>query len=514
MNPEAQVSRDRESESADPTRFFTAQEVANRLEASQLNKFHTKGGTGFAAEDANALHDRLQGSTVDQVGRSNERNGTDRIADGVHIQTKYFDSASRTAADAFDSNGEYRYGNQRLEVPSDQHEEVLKIMRKKIADGHVPGVTDPADAESIVKRGEVTYRQARNIARPGTVDGLIFDAKTQAVTSGYIMGVAFLVNFARLTWSGKDIEEAAKESAWLAVRAGGTTFCIAVVAAQILRTRAAAVGAPLMRKSVKAVASTNVGKTVVAQVAEASLGKAATGAAAINHVSKLLRTNVITGLVTTAVVSAPDIYRAAFTNGISWAQVGKNVTVTGCGVAGGSGGWLAGAAIGTAICPIPVVGTWLGGFIGSLAVGYVSSAGSKALMDLIIEDDAKEMLKLLQEFMSEIASDHMLSPEEVAAFLEKARAFIDAKFLRAMYAAKHRREFVYQHFDPICQGLARKRPRVTAPAADQVNAMISQIEATIDVASNDATAAGGKAGSQDHPESWSRHASGAGHAIA
>ncbi len=100
--------------------------VSNYLESTQLNKFGTKGGTGFAAEDANALNEKLRGVKVDQVGTDNAKDGADRVANGIHIQTKYFDSAARTVNDAFDkTTGAYRYSGMQLEVPRDQYEKAV-----------------------------------------------------------------------------------------------------------------------------------------------------------------------------------------------------------------------------------------------------------------------------------------------------------------------------------------------------------------------------------------------------
>ena len=92
--------------------------------------------------------------------------------------------ASETVAAAFDSgSGNYRYEGQVLEVPKDQYEACVELMRKRIAQGKVPGFENPADAENIVQQGTVTYKQARNIARAGNVDSLVFDAKTQATST-------------------------------------------------------------------------------------------------------------------------------------------------------------------------------------------------------------------------------------------------------------------------------------------------------------------------------------------
>ena len=118
----------------------------------QWTKYHSKQGHGYAAEDANALWDRMHGKTVDKVGLDNSLNGPDRISNGVMIQTKYHADASKSVASAFE-NGKYRYGSMKLEVPRDQYDDAIRLMRNRIANGEVPGVTDPKMAEQIVIKG-------------------------------------------------------------------------------------------------------------------------------------------------------------------------------------------------------------------------------------------------------------------------------------------------------------------------------------------------------------------------
>lgn len=166
------------------------------LEKTQINKFHTKGGTGFAAE-ANALNDRLRGKTVDQVGMANTLNGADRIVDGIPIQTKYFDTPSRTINSAFDLDGSFKYQGQLLEVPNDQYADCVELMRSKISEGKVQGVIDPNEAENIIKKGDVSYQQAKNIAKAGNIDSLIYDAQTHCVSTGYAFAISFSINFAK-----------------------------------------------------------------------------------------------------------------------------------------------------------------------------------------------------------------------------------------------------------------------------------------------------------------------------
>ena len=55
----------------------------------QYTQYRNKQGHEWAAEDANAMSDRLSGKRVEQVGTDNSCNGADRIVNGMKIQTKY-----------------------------------------------------------------------------------------------------------------------------------------------------------------------------------------------------------------------------------------------------------------------------------------------------------------------------------------------------------------------------------------------------------------------------------------
>ncbi|HAI2929062.1 TPA: hypothetical protein HJL48_004894, partial [Escherichia coli] len=101
----------------------------------------------------------------------------DRLVSGTEIQTKYCSTAARSVGAAFDGqNGQYRYmgnhGPMQLEVPRDQYAGAVETMKNKIREGKVPGVTDPAEASRLIRRGHLTYTQARNITRFGTIESV------------------------------------------------------------------------------------------------------------------------------------------------------------------------------------------------------------------------------------------------------------------------------------------------------------------------------------------------------
>lgn len=448
---------------------------AAALERTQIGKYHTKGGTGFAAEDANNLADRMRGKDAKVVGGDNAPRGADRVVGGVRIQSKYYDSPAATMRSAFEpGGGDYLYADQMLEVPKDQYDQCLELMRKRIRDGKVPGHTDPADAEKLVKKGTVTYKQARNIARAGNIDSVAFDVKTGAATACGAFGISFAINYWQGRREGLSAEEAINAALGEALRAGSATLVTHVLVAQILRTKAAASGTVVMRHGVKAIARNPLGKKAVESIAKASLGKAVHGAAAVNHVSKLLRSNLVTGGLTTVVMCTPDFYRAAFAKSISWQQFTKNSVVTITKVAGGTGGWFVGAAMGaTAGSAIPFVGTaagmLIGGLLGSLGGGTFAGKVTKAIADEICEDDVEALKKILERELRRLSEEYMLDKREIEQIIDDVGGAADAEWFRHMQKETRGREgpgarFVRDKFEHEFQTIAKRRQMIAPPS--------------------------------------------------
>lgn len=98
---------------------------------------NNKHGHGEMAEEALTMLDKLQGRDAEVVGRTNEKNGADRIVDGVKIQTKFYSSGKGCINACFDkSTGEFRYKNDNgepmlIEVPKDKYAEAIAEFRKK-----------------------------------------------------------------------------------------------------------------------------------------------------------------------------------------------------------------------------------------------------------------------------------------------------------------------------------------------------------------------------------------------
>ena len=348
----------------------------------QFTQYRNRQGHGWAAEDANAMADRLAGKKVDQVGRDNCCNGADRVVNGVQIQTKYCATAQDSVNAAF-QDCRYRYSSMKLEVPKDQYEEAVKLMADKIRDGQVPGITDPTAARNMVVKGNCTYKEAKNIAKAGNIDSIKFDAKTQAVTCGLTCGMSFLLTYVNSVRSGKTHKEALKEASSQAAKSGATAMVIGVGTQQLLRT---AVGRSMVtsathasRTVVNVACKTQLGKQVVEKTASTLVGKQIVGQTAKNVLAKGMRTNMVTGGVMLAAQTIPDAIKVC-RGKMSCGQFCENTASNAAGLGGGYAGATAGAAIGTVFCP--GLGTAIGGIIGGIGGGVAGSSAVRGMCSL------------------------------------------------------------------------------------------------------------------------------------
>ncbi len=431
-------------------------------------------GHGWAAERGNNLIDNIKGffrgshSTV--IGDNNAKNGADRVtnfADGSRllIQTKYYSSAARSISACFE-NGQFKYIDHvegkpmAIEVPADQYEQAVEYMKNRIANGEVPGITDTEQAVEIVKKGSLTYQQAKHIAKAGTVESILYDSAHACVVATTSMGISAAIGFAINIWNGEPIEKAIKESIFQGLRTGGTSFLISVFSSQLAKSGLNTAMIPASKVIVHA-----LGPDVSAVIVNAfrPAGSAIYGAAAMQSAAKLLRGNVITATVTFLVLSTFDV--ADIIQGrISWKQLAKNTTTTALGITGGTLGYLGGAALGTAI--LPGAGTVVG-LIVAVAAGWGAQTGAKKVADIIAEDDADEMIKIIEAQFSQIASEYFLNEKEVEEAITNVQDLITPNMLKQMYQYKNHEEFARQLIEMAIDPVVAKREYVELPSEDE-----------------------------------------------
>lgn len=436
-------------------------DVSAASTAYSYNKFATPQGHGFAAERANHMYDKLRGHDVQILGDNNELNGADRMVDGVAIQSKYCKTGARCIKECFNKNGEFRYWNKngspmQIEVPSDKYDEAVNALKDRIKNGQVSGVTDPEKAKEIVRKGHYTYEQAKNIAKAGTIDSIKFDATAGMITGAYAGGISAGITFAVSIWNGEDFEIALENAGISFLKVGGTAALTSLCVSQMART---SLNSALVGTSDAIVSA--LGPKAAAHIVKAlGSGTNIYGAAAMKSASKLLRGNIITGIAVTGILSIVDVGNI-FMGRISFGQLFKNVTTTASSVAGGTGGWMGGAALGTAIAG--PVGGIIGGLIGAFAGGSVAGEVTNAVLDEFIEDDAKEMLRIVEYEFKELAGDYLVNQEEAEKVADILKDKLDASVLKDMYASSSRYSYADDILKPIFDSVTSRRQKIHLP---------------------------------------------------
>lgn len=463
---------------------FTTQTNVGAMGES-IAKFRAKQGHGFAAEQANDRIDNILGKDAQIIGGDNAKNGADRLVNGQYIQTKYCQNASASVNAAFDNNGIYRYMDpngkaMQLEVPLDQYSEAISYMRKKIENGKVPGVSNPDDAEKLVRKGRVTYKQAVQISKAGTIESLTFDAVNGVVIAANAMGITATIIFAKELWSGEDSKVALEKALYAGLQAGGLAFTTSVLTAQLMRTK---VNNLLLAPSIKLVKllPSNIRKYLLEGL---NSGVQINGAAGSNNLPKLIRSNIISGTVLVLVISGPTCIEM-FRGRVSAQQLFKQVMEVASGLCGGLVGAAAGSSVGKTIGT--AVGVTLGpagGLAGGIIGGTITSKLASKLLNTFLEDDAKKMVEILEEVFPRLVEEYLLSQEEVKLVLDELNRELAKGALLEMYASNDRFRFANNILVLNIQKIISWRVKIFLPNEKEIFIAMSEIMKNIECENN------------------------------
>lgn len=445
-------------------------------------------GHGELAEEANSIIDRLQGHRAEILGRDNAKNGADRSVDGVLIQTKYYKTARGSLEACFDSSShQYRYlakdgTPMQLEVPKDQYQQVLRGFEKKISRGKVPGVSDPRDAEKIVRKGKLTYDQAVNLTKPGTVESVTYDAATGAVTCSCAFGLSFLATTFMAYRESRDITGAVQAGIAAGVQVFGLSFAQHMVVSQLSR---AGLSNALMAPSQAVVGKLGFkASATIVNGLRALTGKTAiSGAAASKQLAKMLRSNAVSAAVTLAVFSVPETYRL-FQGKASGAQYVQNMACLATSIAGGIAGAAAagvaaakvGAVAGTAVSP--GVGTIVG-LAGGMVGGTVGTAAAGVVGGILFEGDGASFGRYFNAMVSCMAVEYLLDGHEMDELLavlngvkpEEFKTLMEETLSSPFQEAKVR-AFLVPKFNEIVS----RRERFALPTSSQISDALVKFE--------------------------------------
>lgn len=343
-------------------------------------------------------------------------------------------------------------------------------MRKRIAEGKVPGTTNPDDAEKIVRRGNVDYKTACNIAKAGNIDSLLFDAAHGTVIAVSAFGISAVISFAQSVWNGKNIDEAIDQAVYTGIQAGGTAFVTSVMTAQLMRT---SIGNAFMGPSIRIVkAMPSSVRHVLVNVMRQ--GAPIYGNAATRNLAKLLRSNAIAAAVVMTVLSAKDISHF-FSGRISAEQLFRNVSTMAAGLGGaGVGATLAAAT--TAILGPGAVVAAVAAFMGGTAGGTLSSKAIRKLLDRFTKDDSEKLVAVLNVRLQALAPEYLLNREELELVVDTLLLALQNRdiFLN-MYASDDWNQFADRLLRNIIERIVCWRTRIIMPSDGQFTYAMGRI---------------------------------------
>lgn len=371
--------------------------AAGQLWSDNQKVFATGGqGHGFAAEKANTYIDRIKGKDARVVGGDNAKNGPDRIVNGELIQTKYCKTAARSVGAAFDGqSGNYKYMTSGgrpmpIEVPSDQFEAAQDFMMKAYEQGRIPGVSRE-EVHKLIVRGEITYKQAINITRYGTVEGLLFDAREASVVAVQGGSISFLLNFARFYWHSNDAKASFESTLVVTAKSSAKQFGTTVLVQQLHRIAA-----------IQKFSTVSVPNALTPLLAR-GLGVSKT------QVSNALKGVAVANAAVVSIYASIDFLRVV--NGkISGRQFLKNTAVTSAAVVAGSVGAVSGRAVGALFGS---VGGPLGAFFGAALLGQLGASVTKRFVDKLIEDDRILIARLIRFQLLYLSKQYLLTADEI-----------------------------------------------------------------------------------------------------
>ena len=139
---------------------------------------------------------------------------------------------------------------------------------------------------------------------------------------------------------------------------------------------------------------------------------------------------------------------------------------------GGVVGYAGGAAlVGTSL--FPGAGTIVGLIVGA-AMGWGASEGTKALTNLIAEDDGEEMIKIINEQFALIAEEYFLTEEEVNRSIENLQRILSQNILKEMYQYGNHEAFARQLIELSIDPVVMERQYISLPSEEKYTEVLTE----------------------------------------
>ena len=383
------------------------------------------------------------------------------------MEGKYYTNQSvnvycPTVEKAVDICSHYITNNERLllEVPFEQYEEIINVMKQQ--------VSDTIDYRQIIKKGAFTYAQIEHITLARNIHGLTMDEQGRIHFVNDAISISAVTAFAQSKWNGAPRKVAIEHGIHTGLAVLGETFAEEVISLQIYNHEEVIADFDL-NPDIRGAFKTGGAKMASKKMATAITKKAMISSAALKKGIMLLNTNVVTGALVTGMMSTVDIAHTV-RGKMSSQQLFKNIAKTAASVTGGMIGMLVGSGIGLTIPNVSTaIVSMIGAIVGLLIGSGLASKITKRALDMFIRDDALQMLDIFNERLTVLAGEYLLNEKELEQALHDFEALHNMpKMLKEMYAAEDREQFADQLIQGELMRIVKLRMYLHVPTNEEI----------------------------------------------
>ena len=101
--------------------------------------------------------------------------------------------------------------------------------------------------------------------------------------------------------------------------------------------------------------------------------------------------------------------------------------------------------------------------MGAACGGSVAGKAATAVTDEFIEDDANEMVRIIESEFANLANDYLLNQTEAEKVVDGLSKSIDGATLKDMYAESNRERFARDLIKPHIEAIVKNREIIRLP---------------------------------------------------
>ena len=101
--------------------------------------------------------------------------------------------------------------------------------------------------------------------------------------------------------------------------------------------------------------------------------------------------------------------------------------------------------------------------LGAFGGGSVAGEVAKSVLDEFVEDDAEDMIRIMQSEFGDLAGEYLVNKDEAEKIADRLKDKIDGSTLKDMFASSSRRTFAENLLRPLFDERVRKRKHIALP---------------------------------------------------